>query len=160
MKLIVRKAKAGELKRIVAVTDRAFNIPFDPAGYRGTYKEPVKRLAVKVYAKELEILVACCDGRIVGAVRYALGKGVANMSKLAVLKSFRNQKIAPALVRKVEREAAAKGCLRLTLDCMEEKNLAPYYEKLGFAVDRVVKHLDHHDVYMSKPLAPVRGCRS
>lgn len=153
MKITIRKARKDELKRIVDVTNKAYNIPFDSNGPKHKYKEPYNNLIERFLKKEVGVFVACYDGKIIGAQRYEfLDDASIHLFKLAVLKKFRNLGIAPRLIQRAESEAKKKGCVRSRLDCMREKGLVPYYQKLGFTIDKTKKHLDHYDVYMSKIL--------
>jgi len=69
---------------------------------------------------------------------------------LAVLKTYRNKNIGSALIKEVEKVAERKGCAKILLDCAREKKLHCYYQKFGYRIDIIKKHLDHHDVSMSK----------
>ncbi len=155
MKLTIRKAKSSELKKIVNITNRAFNIPFKPdeTTRKHKHKEPYFDLISGFKKKEVGVFVVIVNKKIVGAIRYKfLNSKTINLFKLAVLKFFRNKGIAPKLINRVESEGIKKKCKIITLDCMKEKGLSEYYKKLGFKIDKIKKHLDHHDVFMFKKL--------
>jgi len=71
---------------------------------------------------------------------------------LAVLKTYRNNSIGESLIKQAEAVARKKGITKILLDCAQEKKLPEYYKKLGYKIDIVKKHQDHHDVYMSKKI--------
>jgi predicted N-acetyltransferase YhbS len=105
----------------------------------------------RFFRKQFFIIVASHEDKIIGAVRYKfLPKNFLYLYKLAVLKTYRKGGVGAALVRETEKAARKKKCKKILLDCAREKKLPAYYKKFGFRIDKVKKHLDHYDVYMSK----------
>lgn len=152
-KFSIRHAQISELPRVMLITKLAYKIPYKEGALITKSHEPVD-IKIQFSNKNFFALIAVLDGKIVGAVRYKfLESGDIYLYKLAVLKSYRNRKIRSignVLVDEVEKIAIKKKCKKLLLDCAQEKELTHYYKDLGYKVDKVKKHLDHHDVYMSK----------
>jgi len=152
MKIKIKKAKLEELKRIVSVTNKAFDDPFDPKGYIRKDSEYYKDLVVPFKNKKFGIFVAVYNNKIIGVQRFEFIRNNINLFRLGVLKSFRNKGVAPALIKRTESEGKKKNCKKITLMCIKEKGLVSYYKKIGFRVDKIKKHRDHHDVFMSKSI--------
>ncbi len=149
-KITIRQGRPAELRRVIAVTRMAYRIPYI-SGARTTIPHVPKNIHFRFHNKEFFTIVAIINGRIVGAVKYKmLANNVLYIYQLAVLKSCRNRGLGAKMVKCVERLARRKGCHRITLDCAREKRLPDYYKHLGYRTDKIRKHLDHHDVYMSK----------
>ncbi len=149
-KIITRQAKLSELSRVSYITKLAYKIPYKENALVTKSHEP-KDLAERFLKKEFFIIVVIIDSKIVGAVRYKfVEKSNLYLYQLAVLKTQRKKGIGAILISEIEKIAKKKGCDKITLDCAEEKKLAGYYQKFGFKIDEIKKHLDHHDVYMSK----------
>jgi len=55
-------------------------------------------------------------------------------------------------MNKVEELVEEEGYKKIVLECMQEKNLPHYYQKLGYKKYKTLKHMGHHDVYMVKEL--------
>ncbi|MBU1083028.1 GNAT family N-acetyltransferase [Patescibacteria group bacterium] len=148
----IRKVKLEEIDKVSAVTAEAYTHPYDieEKVTSGFMKNP--ELGKAVESGKINILVALVGNRIVGAVRYAIQDKVAHLSKLAVLKDYRNKGIAAELVNKVEFEAKNLGATKVTLDFMQEKNLQSYYEKLEYKITEIKEHGKHHDVFAEKTL--------
>ncbi len=146
--------KNGEMRRVTDVTNRAFFVPFDPHGYKPKYKELYGKLEKDVSENEVKVIVAVINNKIIGAQRYKfLSDLTINISRLVVLKRYRKNGIAYKLIQEIEKIARRKRYEKITLDCMLEKNLPPYYERIGFKIDKIKKHGDHHDVFMSKRIS-------
>jgi len=149
-KIIFRQAVLNDLPSVLDITKRAYGIPYKENTLVTSPHEP-EDVKNKFIEKEFFIIVAESENNIIGSVRYKfLSVNEAYLYNLAVLKEFRNKNIGPTLVSEVEKTAKEQNCKKLTLDCAQEKGLSEYYEKLGFKIDEIKKHHDHHDVYMSK----------
>jgi len=147
-----RHAKQNELARVTFITKLAYKIPYKENTLITKSHEP-KDIADHFKNKKLFIIVACYNNKIVGAVRYKLNKrNSLYFYKLAVLKTYRNLGIGSSLVLELEKIALKNGYVKIFLDCAQEKKLTNYYKKFGYKIDKIKKHLDHHDVYMSKKL--------
>ena len=148
----IRQAKLCDLARTIYVTKLAYKIPYREKTLITIPNEP-KDLEIQFIKKEFGILIATKNNKIIGALRYKfIGKNNLYFYRLAVLKTFRRQGIGSALIAAVEKIAKQKHCEKILLDCAKEKKLVDYYEKFGFEIDKIKKHQDHHDVYMSKKL--------
>ena len=147
--LSIRPAKLEELSLVIALTEEAYAVPYKKEA-RGSRPHEDEKTEVAFRDGELFILVAEQEGEVCGAVRYRFDDEDIYLFKLAVPEKFRRQGIGQSLVETVVGEAREKGSKKITLDCMEEKGLPAYYEKLEFKIDEIKEHHDHHDVYMSK----------
>lgn len=148
MSISIRAPKLSDIGRVSRVTRMAYkkaNI-FTLNGKRSDLLKRFKN-------KEIGVLAAFLDGKIVGAIRYFFpNSDELHFYRLAVLKSHRNKGIASKLIGRVERIAKNKKCKEVSLECMLEKNLVPFYEKLGYKVEKIKKHQEHHDADMIKKL--------
>lgn len=148
----IRKVKPEEIDEVSTVTAEAYKYPYDiEERVTSGFKEN-SELEKAVESGDVNILVAIVNNKIVGAIRYTIQDSVVHLSKLAVLKSYRNESIATELVNKVEFEAKNLEATKVTLDFMQEKNLQPYYEKLGYSVTDIREHGNHHDVFAEKSI--------
>lgn len=147
----IKQAKLEDLSRVVYITKFAYRHPYKKNALITKSHESAD-LRDDFMKKRFFALVAICDNKIVGAVRYRIVKDDVYVYKLAILKLFRNKGIGAALMQAVEKKAKMKKSKKILLDCAKEKGLAEYYKKLGFKIDIIKKHQDHHDVYMSKIL--------
>lgn len=145
----IRRAKPEDLDRVKSVTRQAYKIPIKQHGFVTRVKEP-ETLWRDIADDRLFILVAVIDAKIVGAVRYEETDKDIYLFRLAVLKTYRKQGVASRLVEAVENAAKKSGCGVVRLDCVEEKGLSTYYQKLGYRIDKVIDHGFYHGVYMSK----------
>jgi predicted N-acetyltransferase YhbS len=145
----IRQAKIGDLQRIMALTRRAYRIPYRKSAFVIGSHEP-NDIVGDFRRKGFFAFVAVVGDKIVGAVRYKKSGNALYLYKLAVLKTFRNRGVGSALVKKVEEAAKRAGCGKVLLDCAREKKLPGYYKRMGYETDGIKKHLDHHDVFMSK----------
>ncbi len=140
------------MPRIKHITKLAYKIPRKDGALITRSHEP-KDIEGSFRRKEFFAMVAILDGKIVGAVRYKFLEGNdLYFYKLAVLKTYRNKKIGALLLNKIEVEAEKKGVAKILLDCAQEKKLSEYYKKFGYKIDKIKKHHDHHDVFMSKKI--------
>ncbi len=149
-KISIRPIKLIELPRVLYITKLAYKVPFKKNTLITKSHEP-KNIRESFLNKEFFVIAAIIKNKIIGSIRY---KFVKNNNlycyKLAVLKTFRNKGVGSSLINKLEKIAKIKKCRKILLDCAQEKKLPDYYKELGFKIDKVEKHLDHHDVYMSK----------
>ncbi|TRZ77536.1 N-acetyltransferase [bacterium] len=148
----IRKAEIKDLQEIVVITQEAYNAPKNKAGLvtnAGKFSE----LLEDFQQGKIKTLVATLDQKIIGSIRYNFPDSESlYFSKLAVKKEYRNRGIGTQIIKYIESIAKEKKCKKILLDCMFEKGLVPYYENLGYKIDNIKKHQDHHDVDMSKKL--------
>jgi len=148
----IRSAKIEDLKRISYITRIAWGKPYKKDGVINSFHE-VPNFAEQFTDKKLFILVAILNDKIIGALRYEFrNKAEIYFSKLVTLPSARGQGVGSSLIKKLESLAKRRKIKKISLDCMEEKLLIPFYQKLGYKIVKKVKHLDHHDVYFSKKI--------
>jgi ribosomal protein S18 acetylase RimI-like enzyme len=152
MNIKIRRAKINDLKRVIYITKRAYASPHKKGDLVTRSNEPLDVLDMFLN-KRFGVIVAIHEDKIIGAIRYRVldGKRL-YFYKLAVLKGYRGNKIASRLVRRVEKIATKMKCKKIFLDCAKEKALPEYYQGHGYKIDRVKKHQNHHDVYMSKKI--------
>ena len=152
IKFSIRHAKLNELLRIKYITKLAYKIPYKEDTLITKSYEP-DNIKSSFSKKEVFIIVAIFNDRIVGAVRYKFfEKNSLYFYKLAVLKTHRNKSIGTSLIKQVEVIAKKKGIAKIKLDCAQEKKIPEYYKKFGYKIDKVKQHQNHHDVYMSKKI--------
>ena len=150
--IIIKQAKADDLPRIKYITRLAYKIPFEGVAFI-TKPHESENEDRKFLNKEISILTASFDGKIVGSVRYKFDQSAElNFFKLAVLKTYRGRKIGATLIVELEKIAKKKRCKKITLDCAKEKKLDEYYKKFSYKVDRIENKNSHHVVYMSKDI--------
>lgn len=151
-KILIKKAKIEELSRINYVTNIAYKSPFIKNGIV-TKAHQSKELKDDFLSKKVGIIVAISSGKIVGVQKYKeLDNKKLYIFQLAVLKTYRGKGIGSQLLKETEKIAKEKKLKMITLDCMKEKHLPEYYEKLGYKIDEVKKQKDYHMVYMSKTI--------
>lgn len=149
-KILIRSAKFDDLSRISYITKLAYKTPF----FKDTLitkSHQSKNIKEEFLNKEFFAVVVEYDKKIIGAVKYKIVKNKnIYLYQLVVLKTHRNKGIGLLLVNEVEKIAKMKKYRKILLDFAQEKKLAEFYQELGFKIDKIQKHHDHHDVYMSK----------
>ncbi len=95
------------------------------------------------------VAVAELDGRVVGTAtlliehKFIHGGGTAgHVEDVAVAADRQGRGIGRALVGYLLQRAAAAGCYKTILDC--DRQLVPFYEKLGFQCRSRGMRFDHH----------------
>jgi GNAT superfamily N-acetyltransferase len=142
----IKKIQNQEFGRVKIVTKRAYCYP---------YKEgcPLTKAKEKpvVEANKKGILGAYAAGRMIGAVRYEIRPNrELYFYHLAVMKRWRKNGVGSALVRAVEKVAKARNCRLVTLFCLLEKRLPPFYERLGYKQKNTKKLGRFQAVFMEK----------
>lgn len=152
MKIQIRPVKLNEVPRVQQITQLAYQIPYKEGGIVTNPHEP-KDIEEKIKGSGIFIFVAVSDGEIVGAVRCEIqGNDRLYFSHLAVLEDYRNQGIGSRLVNVIEEFGKTKKLKYVALDCLKEKRLDEYYEKIGYKMDKIRKDKGRHEVFMSKYL--------
>jgi len=145
-------AEPADLAIISELVDRSYQTPYKPGGLANRALDTEEKLEQEI-AEGTKILIIKKDGVIVGSNRYRMeGDGVCHLTRLAVAPEFRNQGIGSMLVKKTLAEAKNEGALLARLECMEEKELVPYYETFGFQVVEKNPHGKHTIVTMEKKI--------
>jgi ribosomal protein S18 acetylase RimI-like enzyme len=153
MKIIIREPVTNEIDQVKDVTQLAYQYPFDEKDQVISHVTEQPNLADLFIRKELNILVATIDDKIIGAIRYTFPDNkTAHFSRLVVLKDYRGQGIAKKLIQQVETIAKQSGANKVKLDFMQEKNLAPFYESLDYHITKIIEHGSHHDVFATKDI--------
>lgn len=148
--ILIRNAMVDELNRVNYVTKISYKTPFVKNGIV-TKPHVSKELEENFSKNKIGILVACCSGKIVGAIKYRKNEELSlYVYQLVVLKTYRYIGVGSLLLKEVEKIARKKKIKKITLDCMKEKKLPEYYKKFKYRIDRVKKEKDYHLVYMSK----------
>lgn len=152
MKVKIRQAKLEDLSRIVFITNLAYKAPYK-TGAPITKPHQTKDIKEKFLKKEFSALVAIADGKIVGAIKYKkLDKNSLYGYQTATLKTYRNKSIGSLLVNKLEKIAKQKGYKKVVGDCLKEKYLPEYYEKLGYKPFKIKEEKGFNKVFMSKKI--------
>ena len=149
----IRPVKLNEISKVQYITELAYQIPYKESGILTKPHEP-KDIEEKIKRNDISIFVAVLDGEIVGAVRCEIqGSGSLYFSHLAVSEDYRNQGIGARLVNAIEEFGKTKKLKSVIFDCLKEKKLDEYYEKLGYRIDNMKEDKGYHKVYMSKSLS-------
>lgn len=82
------------------------------------------------------LVIAQIDGALGGCVRLRVRERDTYFGLLAVAKAQQGRGIASLLVAQVEEMARAAGSEAVRLDCAKENKLPPFYESLGYVVER------------------------
>lgn len=153
MKVIIREPVVDEIDQVKEVTQLAYQYPFDEKDQVISHVTEPPDLADLFIKKEINILVAVIDNKIIGAIRYTFpDEKTVYFSRLVVLKDYRRQGIAKELIQQIETIAKQSGVDKVELDFMQEKNLAPFYEDLGYHITKTIEHGNHHDVLAMKDI--------
>jgi len=153
--ITITNATPKDIARVSYVTKIAYQSPYKTGGRttRPALHSGLTGLIEDVQKKHIFILVAIDNKKIIASIRYRqYDTQSVYLHQLAVLKTYRKRGIGTALIYAVENEAKKKGCTRVILDCMQEKELPAYYESLGYHIDRIEEKINHHAVWMSKEL--------
>jgi predicted GNAT family N-acyltransferase len=86
----------------------------------------------------VHFLATGADAGAVGTARMLVMAQTAKAQRVAVLSSWRGQRVGEALMRALEAEAAKRGCTEVKLS--SQVHALPFYERLGYVA--------HGDVYM------------
>lgn len=151
MEIIIREPGIDEIDQVKKVTQQAYQYPFDEKDQIISHITENPDLVDLFIKKEINILVAVMDDKIIGAIRYTFPDNKTTyFSRLVVLKDYRGQGIAKKLIQQVETIAKQSGANKVELDFMQEKNLAPFYESLGYQMAKTIEHGNHHDTFAYK----------
>lgn len=151
-KIKIRYCKSSELAQVVSLTSKAYIIPYRSGAMVNKPHETLEKIKNNIKTG-MQILIAEKNSNLVGAVRFSpINSDKLNLSRLAVLPTYRRQGIGAALVNSVLKIAKKQGFKAAGLDVAEEKKLVSFYEKLGFKVVNRKKHQNHYDVFMEKKI--------
>jgi GNAT superfamily N-acetyltransferase len=131
--VVVRRATASDAKGILGCLATAFEPyrpRYTPAAFADTTldeRSVLRRLC------EMHVLVAVCEGRVVGTVAGSVTGVDGHLRGMAVLPAYAGTRVADRLLDTIERELRALGCTRLTLDTTEPLQRAMrFYERHGY----------------------------
>ena len=139
--LLIRKAKAEDLKRVYDIERLSFKSPY-PLGVLHTY----------LGLKNSKFLVAEIDSEIVGYIIGVLRRRIiGHIISVAVHPTFRRRGIATKLVEEVERLLKLSGAIVFRLEVRVSNEPARImYEKLGYkiAYRKTCYYPDGEDAYV------------
>jgi ribosomal protein S18 acetylase RimI-like enzyme len=147
---VIRRAIFEDLPRVSYVTNMAYRTPFIKNGV--ITKAHQKDMKNEFSSKKIEIMVAEVAGKIIGAVKFKKVNDTLYFYQLALLKTYRKKGVASKLIESIETLAIKRKLRKVSLDCMQEKGLPAYYERLGYKIDKIEKHKTNHIAYMSRNL--------
>lgn len=133
----IRRMMAEDIDGIVGVETRSFTIPWSKQMFLDELSNPLA-----LY------YVAACDGKIVAYAGLWLIIDEGHITNIAVDPSWRRQKIAAELMRKIFETAAEYGLRGLTLEVRAGNQPAiSLYQKFGFKVEgrRKAYYSDNHE---------------
>jgi predicted N-acetyltransferase YhbS len=130
----IRDAVPADLARIVDVINNAYKP-------RDWHIFEQLRTSIDSYPQELERrrsygIVAELDGEIVAHVCLHTYEREAEFGLLATLPEVQGRGIAAAMIAECERRAREAGCDVMKLDAVFEVGMQPYYESLGYVLER------------------------
>ncbi|MDP9238332.1 MAG: GNAT family N-acetyltransferase [Chloroflexota bacterium] len=102
---------------------------------------PPPRITELVLREELRdsdqsLVAGEIDGVTCGCVRVRFRDDGAWFGLLAVASPWQGRGLASMLVERAESLAGDAGCHTMRLDCAKEVGMPPFYESLGYAVER------------------------
>lgn len=101
----------------------------------GPHPDPVKM--EDLYLNGCLALVAEVDGKVAGSVTYRVRGGRLHFFNLVVDATHRDNGIARALLRELERIAVRSRARHITLQTIEELGVLPVFKHAGFRVQSV-----------------------
>ena len=155
MQLEIRLAKSEEANLIHEIIRQAFAeyvgvIPVPPEASQETLEELQAVIATG------NVLVALDGSTVIGTVRYHLYPDFLHVGRLAVLPTYRGQRIGVALMEYLEELAPRLGrrILRLSTRQSMPHNLA-FYQRLGYQITKIEPYAKGPDinVWFAKELA-------
>jgi len=124
--LVVRLARPAEASGIANLSRELIEY-----GLRWRWTPP--RVASSIAAPNVNVPVACIDGRIVGFAIMRYGEEEAHLDLLGVLPSWRRAGVGCRLLEWLEKCAVVAGILSIALEVREGNNGAQlFYERLGY----------------------------
>lgn len=103
------------------------------------HNDPALTIRKKLAVERDLFLVAEVDGAVVGTVMGGYDGHRGWVYSVAVAAQYRRRGIATALIRRLETDLAARGCLKVNLQVrLSNTGVVAFYEKLGFSVDDVI----------------------
>lgn len=128
----VREAKHADREAIESLVQLGAR---DARKRIGPHPAPVKMEDLQV--RGCLALVAEVDGKVIGSVAYRVRGGRLHFFNLVVDGMHRNNGIAHALLRELERIAVRSGARHMTLQTIEELGVLPVFTYAGFRVQSV-----------------------
>ena len=100
------------------------------------HNEPAASLASKVAMGDKLLLVAECDGQIIGSVMGGYDGHRGWVYSVAVKAAYQRQGVASALLGQLEARLVQCGCLKLNLQVRATNHaVVAFYESLGYAAE-------------------------
>lgn len=114
------------------------------------WNDPRKDIRRKLKVRPDLFLVGVLDGEIVATVMAGYEGHRGWINYLAVAPEHRRKGFGRRMMEEAERLLRAEGCPKINLQVRaENQEVVGFYERLGYAVDRVIsmgKRLEHDDV--------------
>lgn len=132
-RFLIHRATSADEPAIVSCLQEAFE-PYRTAYTRDAFIDTTLDAdRVRQRVREMHVLVAVCEGQIVGTVAGTSDLGDGHIRGMAVRAVALGSGIAGNLLETIENELRARGCTRVTLDTTEPLERAMrFYEKHGY----------------------------
>ena len=132
--LQIRRAEVQDAEAILACLASAFEIyreQYTPAAFSDTV---LHSNTVQCRMRDMHVLVAVCNGDIVGTIGYSVSGQEGHLRGMAVVPFCHGTGVASGLLRAAEDELRNCGCALVTLDTTEPlKRATKFYEKHGYS---------------------------
>ena len=129
----IRAAAPGDEAGILNCLSRAFEpyrAEYTALAYEDTVLNPS---SIATRLREMHVLVAVADAKIVGTVSGVCDGAVAHLRGMAVLPEWRGKGVASQLLWSIEGWARSRKCSRITLDTTVPLRAAiSFYERNGY----------------------------
>jgi N-acetylglutamate synthase-like GNAT family acetyltransferase len=130
---IIRRADSNDGEAILACLAAAFaryRNSYTPAGFADTVLD---RESVQRRLREMCVLVALSQGKVVGTLACAVKGDEGHLRGMAVLPDWQGSGVASALLQAAEAEVRSQHCTRVTLDTTDPLARAMrFYARHGF----------------------------
>ncbi|HLW53483.1 MAG TPA: GNAT family N-acetyltransferase [Candidatus Angelobacter sp.] len=130
----IRKADANDADGVLACLRAAFEryrAQYTPEGFADTVLDSE---TIKSRMREMLVLVAVCEGTIIGTIGYSVKGREGHLRGMAVHPDWQGTEVASALLSAAEDELRRSNCTFVNLDTTEPlKRAARFYEKHGFS---------------------------
>ena len=134
--------RSGVTFRLAVLADVEALVPIINEAYmREAWLLPPPRttqeeLAADLALAEFRLMVAELDGELVGSIGVWLRDEGPFFGLFAVAPAFQGRGLASILVGQAEQVARDAGFSCMRLECAKELGLPPYYESLGYHIER------------------------
>lgn len=128
--MIIRKMTKGDVPEVYEIETKCFSLPWSQQGFY----DGLKQESIFLVAEEIKPDVAGgCRKVIAGYIGMYISYDEGEITNVAVAEEFRGRGLAKELVRAMQREAGAKGVLRIVLEVRDTNDAAiAAYRSCGF----------------------------